>query len=295
MILTPKVCFQSVCERSMPDPMESGDKSSPFKAVGLGHMAVRRDLTWVPRHWVYKEEISRKDDQPVADGGAWRSRGNAFQGQPHGGGAHMFLCVGFLLLLFGAFLFVFYFHYYWKKASCRNCFLGFFGGSSKINEAKLPQPRAKNIYAVLVSRPEQIPRPSAWGLCRLKIPILSTGFLKEKLIAANGFPTLSSPHPSSPPVALDFSFTLRCLIWTQQVPTHPPAPSPLLPGFSRFQAMIPSVVRAEGSPQLHPERQGWEGGHCSEEAAMAKMSCCLLYQQLESGPSPWPGTFAGMV
>ena len=113
----------------------------------------------------------------------------------------MFLCVGLLLLLlFGAFLFVLFsdFHYYWKKASCRNCFLGFFGRSSKINEAKLPQPRAKNIYAVLVSRPEQIPRPSARGLCRLKTPILSTVFFKGKLIAADGFPTLSPPHPSSP-------------------------------------------------------------------------------------------------
>ena len=111
----------------------------------------------------------------------------------------MFLCVG-LLLLFGAFLFVLFsdFHYFWKKASCRNSFLGFFGRSSKINEAKLPQPRAKNIYAVLVSRPEQIPRPSARGLCRLKTPILSTVFLKGKLIAADGFPTFSPPHPSSP-------------------------------------------------------------------------------------------------
>lgn len=56
------------------------------------------------------------------------------------------------------------FHYYWKKASCRNSFLGFLGRSSKINKAKLPQPPVKNIYAVSVSWPEQIPPPLAQGL-----------------------------------------------------------------------------------------------------------------------------------
>lgn len=78
MILTPKVCFQSVCERSIPDPMEFGDKFSPFKAMWLGHVVIRRDLIWVPRHRDYKEERNCEDDQPVGDGEAWRSQGNVF-------------------------------------------------------------------------------------------------------------------------------------------------------------------------------------------------------------------------
>ena len=125
------------------------------------------------------------------------ARAMSSKASPTGEGPTCFSALGFCCCCLGLFYLFFYFHYYWKKASCRNCFLGFFGGSSKINEVKLPQPRAKNIYAVLVSRPEQIPRPLAWGLCRLKIPILSTVFFKKK----NWLPLMGFPpsYPHTPP------------------------------------------------------------------------------------------------
>lgn len=210
-------------------------------------MAVREGtLTWVPRHWVYKEEINCKDDQPVADGEAWEARAMPSKASPTGRGP-TFLCVGFLLLLlFGAFLICFLLPLLLEE-SLQELFLRVLWREQKINGAKLPQPRAKNIYAVLVSRPEQIPRPSAWGLCRLKIPILSTVFFKKKnWLPLMGFHPLI-PTPLLTTSCFRFSFTLRCLIWTQQVPTHP-QPRLLCFRVSRFQAMIPSVVRAEGSP-----------------------------------------------
>lgn len=113
--------------------------SSHLKTVCLGHMAMWRD--WEPSHQDCKEESSW-DDQPVGDG---RNGGRT---QPllklsTRGWSPRTLCFGLLLLL--GFLLL---HYYWKKSSGRNCLKleRPLGWSSKISEAKLPSPRANNIY-----------------------------------------------------------------------------------------------------------------------------------------------------